>query len=479
MTQTLDETNLKTEIAGSLGVRGWAHLDAVLLAALATEAPLLLIGPHGTAKSLLVERITAALGLEMRHYNAALINYDDLVGIPLPDESGKSLRFVTTPGTIWDAGFVFFDEISRCRPDLQNKLFPIIHERRVVGIPLDNLRHRWAAMNPPAPDDPAATGKSTDYYLGSEPLDPALTDRFPYIIAVPNWGELSKADRRAMVSWRGMALNGHALELPALVSACAERIPHIEAAFDDWLPDYVVCLMDMLEQTGLAQSPRRARMLARSVAAVHAARLLLEGESAHAQDSAEIAVLFGLPQTATEVPPSPVKVVAAHRQAWELAEYMEDDNWRRVLEEPDKARRVALAARLEFSDADLSRLITQTIGAEDSNVRQVGLAVAMFLAFRNRRALDPSAYEPLAQLAYHVLEPRVAFAHAAPGSQDAIAWDEIREWVEQNRRDTALSRLERNFVLYGFPVHWRSQKWRDALEQFRLDLMMFDLGEEL
>lgn len=48
---------------------------------------------------------------------------------------------------------MIFDEISRCRPDIQNKLFPIIHERRVQGIALDDLRFRWAAMNPPSTDD--------------------------------------------------------------------------------------------------------------------------------------------------------------------------------------------------------------------------------------------------------------------------------------------------------------------------------------
>ena len=34
-----------------LGVIGFASIEAPLLAALATESPLLLIGPHGTAKS--------------------------------------------------------------------------------------------------------------------------------------------------------------------------------------------------------------------------------------------------------------------------------------------------------------------------------------------------------------------------------------------------------------------------------------------
>ena len=134
----------KASITATLEVQGWQHLDAILLSALATNFPVLLIGPHGTAKTLLVERLAEALGLSFRHYNASLLNYDDLVGIPMPEEGNEHLRFITTPGAIWDAEFVFFDEISRCRPDLQNKLFPIIHERRVVGMNLERLRYRWA-----------------------------------------------------------------------------------------------------------------------------------------------------------------------------------------------------------------------------------------------------------------------------------------------------------------------------------------------
>ena len=147
-------------VTAALGIQGWTHLDAPLLAALATESPLLLIGPHGTAKSLLIERVARALGMTMRHYNASLLNYDDLVGIPLPDEGGSSLHFVATPGAIWDAEFVFFDEISRCRPDLQNKMFPIIHERRVVGIRLERLRHRCETGQVRSRDDTSRSSPS-------------------------------------------------------------------------------------------------------------------------------------------------------------------------------------------------------------------------------------------------------------------------------------------------------------------------------
>ena len=86
---------------------------------------------------------------------------------------------------------MIFDEISRCRPDIQNKLFPIIHERRAQGILLDDLRYRWAAMNPPITED------DDKGYIGSEPLDPALTDRFAFVVNMPSWDRYR--DRKSVV----------------------------------------------------------------------------------------------------------------------------------------------------------------------------------------------------------------------------------------------------------------------------------------
>ncbi len=179
-----------------LGLEGWTALEPVLLAALASEEPLLLIGPHGSAKSFLLERLAQALDLEYRFYNASLINYDDLVGIPIPSEDRKSLHYIGTPSAVWDAEVVFIDEINRTRPELQNKLFPIIHERRVQGVRLEKLRYRWSAMNPP----PTAEGADDeiDTYLGAEPLDPALADRFSLIIEVPGWTDLTEEERRRL-----------------------------------------------------------------------------------------------------------------------------------------------------------------------------------------------------------------------------------------------------------------------------------------
>lgn len=474
----------QTNITGLLDIHGWMHLDAVLLAALTTESPLLLVGPHGTAKSLLVEKMASALDMEMRHYNASLLNYDDLVGIPLPDESGDKLHFVTTPGSIWDAEFVFFDEISRCRSDLQNKLFPIIHERKIIGIPLEKLRHRWAAMNPPAPEDLDQANQQTEFYLGSEPLDPALADRFPFVVAVPNWANLSKQERREVILGRSDATESleHAAEtqsMDSLVEACRNLISELEVEFRDWLPDYIMTVMDVLEQAKLSQSPRRARMLAKSLVAVHAARLVLEGEDADVEYSAQIALLYGMPQNCSEVPPSPATIVATHKQAWEIASLSDSDEWRQVLEENDPVQRVLIADSLGFADEDMAKLITQALGAEESDARQIGLAVAMYLTYRNNRNLVPAAWEPIIKLAGKVLQPRSVKTTIPPGFV-ANTWKEIKTWIDKRPINVdPLENIRQNYVLAGFPELWKSHKWQEALEQFEKDLDMFNVKEKL
>src|SRR5207249_3762906 len=165
-------------------------IEPLLLAALVGEEPLLLIGPHSTGKSYLLLRLARAMDLEWRHYNASLIQYDDLIGYPLPDGKG-GLDYVQTPATIWQVQAAFFDEIARCRPDMQNKLFPIIHEKRVQGIALEKLVYRWSAMNPPPDED----NGDEIFYRGSEPIDPALADRFAFIIEMPSWDRFSESQQ--------------------------------------------------------------------------------------------------------------------------------------------------------------------------------------------------------------------------------------------------------------------------------------------
>ena len=182
-----------------LGVYGFKEQELAILTALVTRDPMLLIGRSGTGKTFLLNSLSEALGLEHRHYNASLISFDDLVGFPYPDESKSAIRFLETPATVWGAESVLVDEISRCKPEHQNRLFSLVHERRVQGIALEKLRYRWAAMNPCSGDQ----GDFAEDYMGSQPLDPALADRFAVIIEVGDWGSLSALDRKRIADPTG------------------------------------------------------------------------------------------------------------------------------------------------------------------------------------------------------------------------------------------------------------------------------------
>jgi MoxR-like ATPase len=472
-----DDLKHLTSITEALHIHGWTHLDAIFLASLTMQAPTLLIGLHGTAKTFLVEQLAAALHLIYRHYNASLLNYDDLVGIPMPDEEGKHLHFVTTDSAIWEAEFVFFDEISRCRPDLQNKLFPIIHERRVIGMDLTSLQHRWAAMNPPAPDNPDA--EAPQAYLGSEPLDPALTDRFYFIIPVPAWRDLNRKERLQVILGEdeNEAVSS-TLDFAALVSQCHDLIPTVEAAAHDWIGDYLMCALDLLEKAKLPQSPRRARILARNLITIHAARIVLEGEMVDMETSAEIALMYSIPQSATDTPPNATTLITIHRQAWEIINHLDNAVWRQILEESDVVRRVLIAEELGVTDEEMGRLITGVLGATLSQARKVGLAVAMFLAFSKRRTLPALAWEPLIRLARPVLTPSIVQYNALPPNEILLWNNEIRPWV-CGLRDSAdeLTTIKINYILSGFPNLWRQNKWQEALGQFTQDLQDFQIAE--
>lgn len=423
-----------TSVAAALGVQGWAELDPVLLGALALEAPVLLIGEHGTAKTLIVERIAAALGAEFRHYNASLVNYDDLVGIPIPDDHG-GLRFVGTVGSVWDAEFVFFDEINRCRPDLQNKMFPIVHERRVAGVGLPRLVHRWAAMNPPGHLDGLAD------YVGVEPLDRALADRFWFTVRVPTWDRLSRDERAALVS--GVPAAPAATGLGDLVTATRQRIAEIDPTDGHALVPYVVLLVDLLNEAGIHQSPRRAAMLRQAIVAVHAASQVL-GRTTTLGDDAELVVRHALPQWADAETPGLATVVGAHQQAFAVTVTGQSEIQLRLFEERDPVQRLALARDLGADEPTLGLTVLGALQSLPDEAHRRALAVVVAEAF-GRRSLTPAAWSAVAERAAAVRRPSDQVHQIAPGRQ-LEAWRRATAWLEQERSTSPIPELERALI---------------------------------
>ena len=386
----------------NLNLFGLDHLDAVILAALADERPLLLIGAHGTAKSELLNRLAVALGLEHRHFNASLISFDDLLGYPVPNAERDGLTWLRTPGDLWSAESVFLDEISRCRPETQNKLFSVIHERRVQGLPLEHLRYRWSAMNPPPPDDgsPADPGEA---YAGASPLDPALADRFPWVVPVPRFSDLSAADRAEVIACGAQAPAGDG-GVPALVALAQRRLRAITPRQRAWAVAWAGALLEPLGAMHLAPSGRRAVALAQSVLAIHAAHLAL-GQSVPLERSAWRALGVGLPQRALGQAIDDTVLRAAHRQAAHEADG--GDPARRALRgETDPVRRVAAALAAGpavFTRTELSQLVLDAVAAQPSGCRHL-LALLMTASFSHADLLSAAACEQLAQLALPIVE---------------------------------------------------------------------------
>lgn len=434
--QTAPPPAAPVALLSALGLHGLAHLDAPVLAALASQTPMLLIGPHGSAKSALLERLAAALGLEHRHYNASLLSFDDLVGFPVPE--GEGLKYLRTPATLWGAQSVFLDEISRCRPEVQNKLFSIVHERRVQGIALDTLRYRWAAMNPPADPDSA---DDTEVYAGSLPLDPALADRFGFVLSLPALEDLPPEARRDVIrSGLGAAEDGPAPpDLPALVARSREHGGLCALLHGDWITAYTAALVVPLRQAGLGISGRRAALMAANIAGVHGARYALGRDDPAAgnapankpspdiADSALIALRHSLPHRAQGRPVEAGVVATIHRKAVDDASQAQADAaLARILDEAHPVRRVGLAlAVLEKRPGQVPRhtmsmLVADALASMEKQARWI-LAQELLPRLAALDCVDAPTLELLAeaftaQVAY---EQRPNLTHQLPRSRIA------------------------------------------------------------
>ena len=342
-------------IFDQLGVVGFSSIEAPLLAALVTDSPLLLIGPHGTAKSLLLNKIAEALDLSFRHYNASLLNFDDLVGFPLPSADG-TLQYVKTPAAIWGAGAVIFDEISRCRPDIQNKLFPIIHERKVQGLPLVGLQYRWAAMNPPDRDE------DDSGYLGSEPLDTALADRFPFVIDMPAWRTFTKEQQLEVIQSEDQSIDPvHAQCLVQAIARTKALLALTSEALEEGMAAYVQTMFALLLQAGIALSPRRCAMLYRACLSVNAAAMAIDSK-ASVTDTTLLALRSSLPQRALGIAISEVKLLSAHKEAMRLIQLAPNDPFKAILCESDPVEKIRLAvAAYKLPKPEFSRVIADAL----------------------------------------------------------------------------------------------------------------------
>jgi MoxR-like ATPase len=428
-----------SSILRQLGIVGWDRIEPVILAAVAAEFPLLLVGPHGSAKTLLLARLAACLGLAHRQYNASLLNFDDLVGFPVPD--GGKIVYLQTPATIWEAESVFFDEISRCRPDLQNKLFPIVHDRVVQGVPLERLRHRWAAMNPP----PAADGVTASHeYSGTEPLDVALADRFAFIVNVPPFADLSREDQLALLDGGHHQRAGAEERIREAVQAVRDALAADTGEWRHGAAEYVHIAAAKLGGAGHPLSTRRAVQVAANIGAVRAAREVIGGGHA-LEDVFYSALRFSLPDAAWGNPVPASTVLTVHRAAWEIARLEVGSPLKAIHVELDPVRRIALALGPGIADLQAGQMIADSYAMLPEPAR-LATAPILMLKLACRPGLPLSTVEAVARDYARVAADGEATVMVGRGGND---WkrDIVSGELPQLDRTTVRGRVLTNVAL--------------------------------
>jgi hypothetical protein len=169
------------------------------------------------------------------------------------------------------------------------------------------------------------------------------------------------------------------------------------------LARYVRIVCALLRQANLVLSPRRAVMLLRNVAGVHAARLL-DAADADLSSSAFLALRHSLPQRATGEAVNETSVLAAHKEAWKSAEIPEDSPMHVLMAEPDPLHRALAATRCaslgkrEFSTVVSDCLATLAPGARHAlaaHLFESGAAGRLVAAgLSRRRSGTPSQRRP-------------------------------------------------------------------------------------
>ena len=383
-------------ITEPLGLFGWSHLEPVILAALASESPMLLIGKHGSAKSFILERLAESLNLEFRCYNASLINYDDLVGIPVPVNNNTSLSYISNPNSIWDAEVVFIDELNRTKPELQNKLFPIIYDKRVQGTDLTKLKYRWAAMNPPSKDDDDEDSLS---YIGAMPLDPALADRFPFVIEVPTWEDLNDADKKKMLFDNHLGRHEFPVDIHELITKTKEVYKSLLETNEESISKYIIILMELLKNSFGYFSARRATMLENSLLYLYAAAETLNthfGLEASFHNVAYLHIQNCLPNIANESIDKTL-LMSICQQALKLAK-LEESIEKDILLISDPIERLKTliknkkTVKIDIVNDTITTSLNQ-IG--DSKIRRA-MALFTYLSFRSNRNVHAAVMETLA-----------------------------------------------------------------------------------
>jgi hypothetical protein len=273
-----------------------------------------------------------------------------------------------------------------------------------------------------------------DPYLGAEPLDAALADRFAFVVPMPDWRALRPGDQdRLLLSDLQPPDPAAAERFREVVLATRQRYLEAVSRPELSMAVYVRHALRLLDEANLRCSARRGTTLVRAIAAVRATQLVDDDRAPL------VALRMGLPQRASGGAIHEGKILAAHREALAAATAPADDpvrNLRSISDPLDRA-----AAALELRDVDTtarSGAVADAFADLRSGARH---ALALY-AFENELAdgLVGSVAAQLAEVYQIVVTPQNVSESVHNGSSRHQAWQEVTRLVARKRekRENAL-----------------------------------------
>ncbi len=249
-----------------LGIYGLEEIENHIFAGLVTGDPVLLVGRHGSAKTMLARKIAECLDAKFIAYDASKALFDDVIGFPNPKTLANGvLDYIPTPISIWDKEFVLIDEISRANTSMQNKWLEIIRSRQLMGKAIPNLKYVFSAMNP------------ASIYSGAVALDPALSGRFAFVLLVPEVFTMSTDNiKNIMMNLSdddGVALKRSAnepgqkkaaLAIRELIDQSRNLYPKIAEKYNEKLSEYIVKFASNMLINKIKVDGRRLGMIRRN-----------------------------------------------------------------------------------------------------------------------------------------------------------------------------------------------------------------------
>lgn len=158
-------------------VYGRDNISNALVFALASNQHMLILGPHGEAKSFLVKKAIEFTQLK-GYYTQVHVetSVKDIVGMINPAQALKgNLELIKTK--FWDANILYFDEFLRARTEFLDFLLEVLEERTCSKTVL-------GCQNLPVVSVIATSNPLTDDYNTDDRLDLALKDRFAFIVDI-------------------------------------------------------------------------------------------------------------------------------------------------------------------------------------------------------------------------------------------------------------------------------------------------------